>query len=345
MIDYNIRRDVCFFLVFSLTVTGMRARNIQGQAVNNTLTLGFMSPWQQGWFIGSKVGSGIILGIEEVYARQILPGYDIDWVFRDDYCEPQHGMHMAVDLWASVNDLDAIIGPGCSVVCQPVSLLAAAWKIPVISWVCTSGSLSDKSIYPTFTRVEATWLGLAPCYNALADMFGWSKVGLITTSEDVFRTTSEAIKEKMEQNGKEVIFQVVQTTVSGDTINKESLEALRKIIGSMKHQVRVFFLMSYPSDMRNMLIMAMDEGMMNSHYAFVTNEFGIVVGAEYNYRPEVDSVIYDGLISIGVWRPSGPVYDQFRQDVIDAFQEPMFDHLPHPGPNAHVDEVDVYAGK
>ncbi len=64
---------------------------IMGVAVNNTLTLGFSLPWEHGWTVGPGAGAGIIVGIEEVHRRQLLPGYDIEWVFRDDHCEPQRG--------------------------------------------------------------------------------------------------------------------------------------------------------------------------------------------------------------------------------------------------------------
>lgn len=49
-------------------------------------------------------------------------------------------------------DLDGIIGGGCSTVCVPVSLLAAAWGIPVISYGCLLSTLGDKDTYPTFAR-------------------------------------------------------------------------------------------------------------------------------------------------------------------------------------------------
>ena len=78
-------------------------------------------------------------------------------------------------MWSEVDDLDAFIGDGCSVVCQPVSLLAAAWRIPVVSFGCTSDSLSDKITYPTFTRVEGTWSILAPVIKDLSGKFGWNR--------------------------------------------------------------------------------------------------------------------------------------------------------------------------
>ena len=60
------------------------------------------------------------------------------------------GFIAAIDLWLEAEDLDGIIGPTCSDVCQNVGLLTAAWNIPTISYTCISSLLSDVEQYPTF---------------------------------------------------------------------------------------------------------------------------------------------------------------------------------------------------
>ena len=65
------------------------------------------------------------------------------------------GFRELVEIWKDVEDLDGIIGAFCSVVCQPVSLAAAALNIPAVSPTCTSSALSDKRAYPTFTYVHS----------------------------------------------------------------------------------------------------------------------------------------------------------------------------------------------
>ncbi len=71
--------------------------NIQGVAVNNTLTLGYLVYWDQGWRRGPVIASAIILAKQEIIRRQLLPGYQIEWVLRDDKCEPQHGMQVTIN--------------------------------------------------------------------------------------------------------------------------------------------------------------------------------------------------------------------------------------------------------
>ncbi len=94
-----------------------------------------------------------------------------------------------------------------------------------------------------------------------------------------------------------------------------------------------------------MLIMAMDEGMIDGQYAFMSNEALIYINKPQWYRPEVDSIIINGMIGIGVANPSGTQWDHFRQQVIDAFQDVRFENLTHLPPGAYLDDVNVYAGR
>ena len=63
------------------------------------------------------------------------------------------------------------------------------------------------------------------------------------------------------------------------------------------------------------------------------------------YRPEVGLEVYEGVIDLEVGVPRGPEWDAFRQKVIDEFQKPDFDDLPHVGPDASIDSISSYAGK
>ena len=98
---YVSTKAVCLWLVlvYSKYVWG---GNVQGEAVNKTLNVAFSIPWTQGWTVGSRAGAAIIVGIEEIKRRQILPGYEIEWVWRDSLCNPMQGIQMIVDMWSSV---------------------------------------------------------------------------------------------------------------------------------------------------------------------------------------------------------------------------------------------------
>ena len=215
-----------------------------------TLQIGVLIPWTQDWILGDKMGSGIVVGIEEVERRQLLPGFKIDWKWRDTYCQPRQGLAVAVDLWSEFDgNLDAYIGGGCSVVCEPVALLSAAFNLPYISFGCTSDTLSNKYNYPTFTRSVGTWVSLAPMFDQMADKLEWKRLGIVTTTENIMQLTANAIKLEMENHEKTVIYQTVQSVMDGDKINQESLIKQKSIIESIRNEARskIFFSTSHIS--------------------------------------------------------------------------------------------------
>ncbi len=117
-----------------------------------TLNLGMLLPWSDEWILGPYMGAAAGLGVKEVIRRQLIPGVNISWQWADTHCKARLGLKAALDLWELAPVLHAYIGGGCSVVCKPVALIAAAWDIPYVSFGCTSNELSQKFEYPTFSR-------------------------------------------------------------------------------------------------------------------------------------------------------------------------------------------------
>ena len=60
----------------------------------SVLTIGYLVTWERNLLIGTASGSAFVIGLEEVKRRQILPGYEIKWLLRDTYCNPQQGMNL-----------------------------------------------------------------------------------------------------------------------------------------------------------------------------------------------------------------------------------------------------------
>ncbi len=319
--------------------------NIPEKPGTKTLTLGYSLPWSHGWNIGTLFGSGIVLGIREVHKRQLLPGYEIEWIKGDSYCEPQQGMAVAVDIWASVEDLDGIIGDGCSAVCQPQALFAAALNIPVVAWWCSSSMLSDKTTYPTFTRVKGPWTHLGPLYNALADLFGWSRLAIIFTSEDLYALTAEATKIELEKGNKEVIMRLIDNTNRGETNDEKSMQDLRSTLIMLKSSTRVIIILCYPVEINNILHLAAEEKMMNGEYIFLTLLVDVMLNSYCPYRADLGTFRCQGLLGIMFTPASGPEYDNFLEDIISEFQDPVFDDMPHLPASASIGEVHPSAGE
>lgn len=210
-----------------------------GKPDATTLQVGVLMPWKEGRILGPYIGGAVVVGLQEVEKRQILPNFTIQWHWKDTFCQPRQGLAVAVDLWSDFNgELDAYIGGACSVVCEPVALLSAAFNLPYVSFGCTSDTLSNKYNYPTFTRSVGTWVSLAPMFDQMADQLNWKTLGIVTTTENIMQLTANAIKLQMENNGKTVIYQTIQSVMDGDKVNQESLDKQKKIIQETKEKAR-----------------------------------------------------------------------------------------------------------
>ena len=71
-------------------------------STRKSLTVGYTIPWMSGWPVGQEFGSSFVLGLEEVSRRQILPDYNIDWIWRDTLCEPQAGWFICTSISKSL---------------------------------------------------------------------------------------------------------------------------------------------------------------------------------------------------------------------------------------------------
>ena len=251
---------------------------------------------------------------------------------------------MVVDMWQSVGDLDLIF-PGCSVVCEPASLLSAAWGIPVVSYACSASSLSDKSIYPYFTRVVEEGTAYGTVLSVISTVFKWDRIGILTTDDVAYSQFAVTIKKELERNGKTVIFRLAESSVQAGSINEENLIKQREVLKQFKDEAKIILMTTFGHDVRNILISAYEENMLNGNYVFIGIEINYIIFDKFEFRPELDSVIYSGLLDINPKVPSGEAYDKFRREVIEAFQDPRFRGWPHLSLTADIEEVNLYAGQ
>ena len=163
-------------------------------ANGDPLKLGFLIPWTDEWELGPFMGSAALLGIQTAQELGLLGGRSVIWEWTDTHCQARPGLGGAVDMWSNLDGLDAFIGGGCSVVCEPVALLAAAFNLPYVSFGCSSDTLSNTYNYPTFSRSVGTWVSLAPMFQKAVSHYGWDRVAVITTTQNIMQLTANEIK-------------------------------------------------------------------------------------------------------------------------------------------------------
>jgi len=72
-----------------------------------------------------------------------------------------------------------VVGPVSSAEAIAVSPLLGIYELPIIGLFATSDQLSDKSLYPYFTRLVSTDSFMTKALIDLANMFGWSYISIV----------------------------------------------------------------------------------------------------------------------------------------------------------------------
>ena len=188
----SIKTAVTFLLVYASNVGHTKVFN-----------LGILFPWTgSSSAIGKRAAGAVTLALHEIrennltFAALNLRGHRLVFQWRDDQCEQSVGLPLVAEMAIGQHPgVDAFIGPGCSVICEPGGLLAAKWNVPMVSWGCTSSKLSSKEIYSTFARTTAPNADSAPFFLELFSQYNFSRTTIYHSSEHVWTLTAAALKD------------------------------------------------------------------------------------------------------------------------------------------------------
>lgn len=135
----------CFFLCFE----------VHGNpGPKQEVTVVGLAPVTGEWDVGRTTASAMAIAVEDINNNpNLLPDHKLKFVFGNTNCSANTALPFVMNYWATnKRNVDAFIGGGCNRVCEYVSLLAGKWNLPVISWGCMSGHLSNRNTFPTFAR-------------------------------------------------------------------------------------------------------------------------------------------------------------------------------------------------
>ena len=68
-------------------------------------------------------------------------------------------------------------------VCVTAGYLMSFWNRPFFPEWCSDGTLDDSAIYDTMVRIGGSWIGIAKTFKAIADMYGWTHIVLLSDDE------------------------------------------------------------------------------------------------------------------------------------------------------------------
>ena len=80
-----------------------------------------------------------------------------------------------------------------------------------------------------------------------------------------------------------------------------------------------------------------------SGYAYLSVYATYGIKSSTAYHPKLQDVIWDGVLSIELYQPSGPEWQAFTHAVIDGSQDPVWAPYLHQPPNSS--QIATVAGK
>ncbi|XP_022085768.1 atrial natriuretic peptide receptor 1-like [Acanthaster planci] len=303
-------------------------------SVARKINLGLLFPWEGSNPVGSYGGGAAAIAVDKVnsegrqeYGAIHAAGLEFDYIWRDTNCETKVGLPVFSDLHYE-NELgvpiDAYIGPGCSIICEPGGILAAHWGTPVVSWGCTSDTLSQKETYPTFARTTSPSKFVAPFFTRIMQHFGYDRVAIIYSSHHLWSLTAQNIKTDLEENGIMVsVFGQFEPLEKLAEANKANIEReaqnKKKQLEDAKERSRVFIIIAYGTDVRNFLLDALDLGMTDGTYAFFTTEVSLNARndvSQTNDGRDDDAIrAFEGLMDVKLLKPETDAFKAFEDEV------------------------------
>ncbi|XP_006822843.1 resact receptor-like [Saccoglossus kowalevskii] len=257
-----------------VTVIFIFSRNVRVVTAKN-FHLGVLIPWDGFWAVGPHVAGAVNVALDDIlsdprFAAIHNGGHNITYAWRNDECTASIGLYETIDLWSGKFDgtpMDAMIGSGCSVVCEPTGLLTAKWEIPQVSWNCASSLLSDKGLYPTFARTVAPYTKLTGFFITIFQHYNWDHVAILTSQENLWKIAAMAMRDEFEMNNI-TVSAFEEFSPGHDQFTEDDVWKQHRALENAAQVSRVFILCVYGGDARNLVLHAYDKGLLNGNYVF-----------------------------------------------------------------------------
>lgn len=188
------------FLICLFVATSSAHGHGSHQSSNDKeVKIGVLLPMTGYWPIGKTSASAITIAVDRINEDQtLLPGYNMTFLWNDSMCLAAGGLNQAVEF--RISGLDAIIGDGCDIICEPAAILAASWNLPMVSWGCESSKLSEKSMYQTFARTMGSFSKMGDLFLSVFRYFKWKSIGILASTESIWQLAMTSLMKVFLEN-------------------------------------------------------------------------------------------------------------------------------------------------
>ncbi|XP_031556270.1 atrial natriuretic peptide receptor 1-like [Actinia tenebrosa] len=296
--------------------------------------LGLLIPYENvdfiirnSYFVGQKYAAAITLAVKDVNERKdLLPNDNLTFVWKDTKCNEfttlRHQINMIHD------NLTAFIGPGCH--CKMAAKNAAAFNKTMISYMCSSPELSNKTEYPTFARTFSVDTKILPTFIAIFRKFHWSKVAIVYERLQKYTMMTTYMRKEFAKRGIQVTYTAgVENQGHYDESliynEKKYVKEYENVMENVKKKARIVIMMTgYHMGLEG-IYQANKSGMINGDYVFILSEMRPVMSGTKDKSNKL--WFYLGMRSLYLRRelqaglvitvksPKGQRYDKFVKDL------------------------------
>lgn len=145
----------------------------------------------------------------------------------------------------------SVIGAGRNEISVAVNKVLSVFEIPQIGYASTSGILSDKSRFPSFSRTVVPGSHRPKVLSKVMTHFGWTYIALLTSSDPHWRSLSIKFKNIAHSKG---ICIGIEETLPYNSSAKEMQSIITRI--KAKEKLKIILLFTSPLDTTNIIIRA-----------------------------------------------------------------------------------------
>eukprot|EP01130_Rhizamoeba_saxonica_P005436 TRINITY_DN2176_c0_g1_i1.p1 TRINITY_DN2176_c0_g1~~TRINITY_DN2176_c0_g1_i1.p1 ORF type:complete len:1107 (-),score=219.59 TRINITY_DN2176_c0_g1_i1:20-3340(-) len=264
-----------------------------GQPLHTIISLGVLV--YDGLTSVSYLKEAMEVALEDINSNGvIIPDSTMVGYIENTDCDSRTGVNAFFNtLIKSGETIVGVIGPGCSVVAQPVAQIAEIYDMSVTSFASTSPSLSDSHKYPHFRRSLSPDNYLAKAWFAFCKHNGWKRIAVLHTHEELH---SLFVSEFLELIAQENDITVLTSEVfEGHTTSQysEGIQVDLQLQEIKKQEARIIFFSSGIEDFDAVMSKAYDMDLLGPGYVWIGTDSNIHTRNNLSYNT---SKLYQGCI-------------------------------------------------
>ncbi|KAK2710816.1 receptor-type guanylate cyclase Gyc76C-like [Artemia franciscana] len=162
-----------------------------------TIPVGYLTSLE-GDRIGLTVSGAMQYAVHMVNSNvELLKGHKLEFRWNDTKGDVLISTKAITDMLC--NETLAFFGPDGS--CSVEATVAASWNRPIIAYKCADYKVSDKKLFPTFTRTFPPDTQVTKSIIALMKFYRWTRFSIVYENTDKWKTVADSLKSLATKSG------------------------------------------------------------------------------------------------------------------------------------------------